>query len=177
MKRLPLLAALPLLCASALSAQPLMSVGYFNGGGDVTAGPGGDIDKLDVRQITHLNYSFGLIYNDEKDETNAALKDPAHLHEIWLSPKVQADLQKLPALRKQNPDLKVLLSVGGWGARVVSPARRRPQKVAPSLFVPRRKSSSNMVWTALTSTGSFRSTAPGDWWPASRLTATTSLPC
>ena len=32
MKRLPLLAALPLLCASALSAQPLMSVGYFNGG-------------------------------------------------------------------------------------------------------------------------------------------------
>ncbi len=44
MKRLPLLAALPLLCASALSAQPLMSVGYFNGGGDVTAGPGGDID-------------------------------------------------------------------------------------------------------------------------------------
>ncbi len=66
MKRLPLLAALPLLCASALSAQPLMSVGYFNGGGDVTAGPGGDIDKLDVRRITHLNYSFGLIYNDEK---------------------------------------------------------------------------------------------------------------
>lgn len=122
MKRLPLLAALPLLCASALSAQPLMSVGYFNGGGDVTAGPGGDIDKLDVRQITHLNYSFGLIYNDEKDETNAALKDPAHLHEIWLSPKVQADLQKLPALRKQNPDLKVLLSVGGWGARGFSGA-------------------------------------------------------
>ncbi|MGK2017286.1 glycoside hydrolase family 18 protein [Klebsiella pneumoniae] len=122
MKRLPLLAALPLLCASALSAQPLMSVGYFNGGGDVTAGPGGDIVKLDVRQITHLNYSFGLIYNDEKDETNAALKDPAHLHEIWLSPKVQADLQKLPALRKQNPDLKVLLSVGGWGARGFSGA-------------------------------------------------------
>lgn len=176
MKRLPLLAALPLLCASALSAQPLMSVGYFNGGGDVTAGPGGDIDKLDVRQITHLNYSFGLIYNDEKDETNAALKDPAHLHEIWLSPKVQADLQKLPALRKQNPDLKSCCRSAA-GARVVSPARRRPQKVAPSLFVPRRKSSSNMVWTALTSTGSFRSTAPGDWWPASRLTATTSLPC
>ncbi|WP_266155028.1 hypothetical protein, partial [Enterobacter sp. HSTU-ASh6] len=24
--------------------------------------PGGDINKLDVRQITHLNYSFGLIY-------------------------------------------------------------------------------------------------------------------
>lgn len=56
MKLLPLLAALPLLCASVVSASALMSVGYFNGGGDVTAGPGGDIDKLDVRQITHLNY-------------------------------------------------------------------------------------------------------------------------
>lgn len=99
-----------------------MSVGYFNGGGDVTAGPGGDIDKLDVRQITHLNYSFGLVYNDEKDETNAALKDRARLHQIWLSPKVQADLRKIPALRQQNPELKVLLSVGGLGARGFSGA-------------------------------------------------------
>ena len=113
MKRLPLLAAFPLLCASVASASTLMSVGYFNGGGDVTAGPGGDINKLDVRQITHLNYSFGLVYNDEKDETNAALKDPAKLHQIWLSPKVASDLALIPTLRKQNPNLKVLLSVGG----------------------------------------------------------------
>lgn len=49
MKRLPLLAALPLLCASVASASSMMSVGYFNGGGDVTAGPGGDINTLDVR--------------------------------------------------------------------------------------------------------------------------------
>ena len=122
MKRLPLLAALPLLCASVASASSLMSVGYFNGGGDVTAGPGGDINKLDVRQITHLNYSFGLVYNDEKDETNAALKDPAKLHQIWLSPKVASDLALIPTLRKQNPNLKVLLSVGGWGARGFSGA-------------------------------------------------------
>ena len=122
MKLLPLLAALPLLCASVVSANSLMSVGYFNGGGDVTAGPGGDIDKLDVRQITHLNYSFGLIYNDEKDETNDALKDASKLHQIWLSEKVQSDLQKIPELRKQNPNLKVLLSVGGWGARGFSGA-------------------------------------------------------
>jgi len=109
--------------AGASTAQAAyLSVGYFNGGGDVTAGPGGDIDKLDVTQITHLNYSFGLIYNGEKDETNAALKDPARRHQIYLSPKVTADLQRLPVLRKQNPELKVLLSVGGWGARGFSAA-------------------------------------------------------
>ncbi|MDM3270992.1 glycoside hydrolase family 18 protein [Citrobacter sp. Ce129] len=122
MKLLPLLAALPLLCASVVSASSLMSVGYFNGGGDVTAGPGGDINKLDVRQITHLNYSFGLVYNNEKDETNDALKDASKLHQIWLSQKVQDDLLKIPQLRKQNPNLKVLLSVGGWGARGFSGA-------------------------------------------------------
>lgn len=122
MKLLPLLAALPLLCASVVSANSLMSVGYFNGGGDVTAGPGGDIDTLDVRQITHLNYSFGLIYNNENDETNDALKDASKLHQIWLSQKVRDDLLKIPELRKQNPNLKVLLSVGGWGARGFSGA-------------------------------------------------------
>ena len=127
MKLLPLLAALPLLCVSVVSANSLMSVGYFNGGGDVTAGPGGDINKLDVRQITHLNYSFGLIYNDEKDETNDALKDAARLHQIWLSPKVQSDVEIIPTLRKQNPNLKVLLSVGGWGARGFSGAAATPE--------------------------------------------------
>ncbi|BBR21280.1 glycoside hydrolase family 18 protein [Klebsiella sp. WP3-S18-ESBL-05] len=127
MKLLPFLAALPLLCVSVVSANSLMSVGYFNGGGDVTAGPGGDINKLDVRQITHLNYSFGLIYNDEKDETNDALKDAARLHQIWLSPKVQSDLEIIPTLRKQNPNLKVLLSVGGWGARGFSGAAATPE--------------------------------------------------
>ncbi|HHG9494416.1 TPA: glycoside hydrolase family 18 protein [Citrobacter farmeri] len=127
MKRLPLLAALPLLCASVASASSMMSVGYFNGSGDVTAGPGGNINTLDVRQITHLNYSFGLIYNAEKDETNAALKDPTRLHQIWLSPKVESDLALLPVLRKQNPQLKVLLSVGGWGARGFSGAAATPE--------------------------------------------------
>ena len=160
MKRLPLLAALPLLCASLASAAPLMSVGYFNGGGDVTAGPGGDINKLDVRQITHLNYSFGLVYNNEKDETNAALKDPAKLHQIWLSPKVASDLALLPQLRKQNPNLKVLLSVGGWG-RVVFLAQRQPKRVARYLFAPRRIVSQygpdGIDWT-----GNIRSTARGD---------------
>lgn len=31
-----------------------------------------NIDKLDVTKITHLNYSFGLIYNNEYKEINQA---------------------------------------------------------------------------------------------------------
>lgn len=131
-KLLPMLVAVQLSMAGAgiAHAASYLSVGYFNGGGDVTAGPGGDINQLDVRQITHLNYSFGLIYNAEKEETNPALQDPSRLHQIYLSPKVEADLKLLPVLRQQNPELKVLLSVGGWGARGFSSAAATPESRA-----------------------------------------------
>ncbi|HGM5489580.1 TPA: glycoside hydrolase family 18 protein [Serratia fonticola] len=131
-KLLPMLVAVQLSMAGAgiAHAASYLSVGYFNGGGDVTAGPGGDINQLDVRQITHLNYSFGLIYNAEKGETNPALQDPSRLHQIYLSPKVEADLKLLPVLRQQNPALKVLLSVGGWGARGFSGAAATPENRA-----------------------------------------------
>lgn len=176
MKRLPLLAALPLLCASLASAAPLMSVGYFNGGGDVTAGPGGDINKLDVRQITHLNYSFGLVYNNEKDETNAALKDPTKLHQIWLSPKVASDLALIPTLRKQNPNLKVLLSVGGWGARGFSGAAAT--KESRAVFI---RSAQEIVdkygLDGIDLDWNIRSTARGDWSRAPLPTGITSPRC
>lgn len=129
-KLLPLLVAVQFGLAGMAHAASYLSVGYFNGGGDVTAGPGGDINKLDVSQITHLNYSFGLIYNNEQEESLAALKDPTRLHQIYLSPKVESDLKLLPVLRKQNPELKVLLSVGGWGARGFSGAAATPESRA-----------------------------------------------
>ncbi|MCS5969508.1 hypothetical protein LNP26_27890 [Klebsiella variicola subsp. variicola] len=137
-----------------------MSVGYFNGGGDVTAGPGGDIDKLDVRQITHLNYSFGLIYNDEKDETNAALKDPASsARDLAVAEGAGGSGKKLPALRKQNPDLGVPLSVGGRGRGF--PARRQAKKPGRCLFSLAQEIVEKYGSDGIDSTGSFRSTAPG----------------
>ena len=168
MKRLPLLAALPLLCASVASASSLMSVGYFNGGGD--------INKLDVRQITHLNYSFGLVYNDEKDETNAALKDPAKLHQIWLSPKVASDLALIPTLRKQNPNLKVLLSVGGWGARGFSGAAATQESRA--VFI---RSAQEIVekygLDGIDLDWEYPVNGAWGWWQASPPTGITLPPC
>ncbi|MGG7176835.1 glycoside hydrolase family 18 protein [Clostridium paraputrificum] len=92
-----------------------------------------DIDTLDVTKITHLNYSFGLIYNEEyKDpamgpETNPDVVvpkdfDPSLLNTIYLPDKVKSDLSRLDELKARNPDLKVMLSVGGWEARGFSDA-------------------------------------------------------
>lgn len=101
---------------------------------------GSDISKIDVTKITHLNYSFGLIYNEEykavKDletgelfgpELNPDVATPQNfrpeqLHTIYLPPKVESDLARLDELKAKNPDLKVLLSIGGWDARGFSDA-------------------------------------------------------
>ena len=60
-----------------------------------------DIHRIDPTKLTHVNYAFGhvtdgLIVVDVKNS-------PAHL-------------AQLQALKAKNPKLKILLSVGGWGA-------------------------------------------------------------
>lgn len=92
---------------------------------------GSDISKLDVTKITHLNYSFGLIYNEEykergpennPDVATPTVFYPEQLHTIYLPPKVASDLTRTDELKAKNPALKVLLSVGGFDARGFSDA-------------------------------------------------------
>ncbi len=57
-------------------------------------------DKLPAERFTQINYAFADI-----EDGKAALGDPA---------RDGKNLRELTALRKRNPDLRIVLSLGGW---------------------------------------------------------------
>ena len=58
-------------------------------------------EKIDIRKLTHINYAFANISSDYKIEMGYPDKDPENF-------------KKLQELKKIAPDLKVLISIGGW---------------------------------------------------------------
>lgn len=73
-------------------------VGYYT---SWSAYSGYTLDKVDATKLTHINYSFANI----NEELKIVLGDPY----IDL-----VNLQKIRELKMVNPNLKVLVSVGGW---------------------------------------------------------------
>jgi len=58
------------------------------------------IDSFDVRQITHLIFSFGHLKGNKLHINNA---------------RDTLTIQNLVAQKTKNPELKIMLSLGGWG--------------------------------------------------------------
>jgi chitinase len=88
-------------------------IGYVNDGYLV------NVTKKDAEMLTHINIAFGLV-EDGKVKTSH-LKNPAHIARI----------------KELNPDIKIVLSVGGWGAGGFSTAVADPagqDKFAESAF-------------------------------------------
>jgi chitinase len=57
---------------------------------------------IDTTRITHVNFAFALIDEDGRAQVHAGA--------------AQARLGDVVALRREHPDLRVLVSIGGWGA-------------------------------------------------------------
>lgn len=72
-------------------------VGYY---ASWAAAQGYEPDQLPAERFTQINYAFAKIVNGA-----AALGDPA---------RDGKNLRELTALRRRNPDLKLVLSLGGW---------------------------------------------------------------
>lgn len=68
-------------------------IGYLHGARGV------DVRDVDAAKLTHVNYAFANVRNDSV---------------VLESPDDPANLARLTALRAGHPDLRILLSVGGW---------------------------------------------------------------
>lgn len=80
----------------------------------ILAGYAGDsvlpqVTATDAVKLTHLNVAFGYVKNDR------------------ISIEHLKNLSQLRVLKSHNPDLQILLSVGGWGAGGFSEAASTPE--------------------------------------------------
>lgn len=91
-----LLFAVVFLLSSVISSSqklPINIIAYYSGGVD-------QIDRYPVEKLTHIIYSFCHMKGNRLNVDNAA---------------DSATIKKLVSLKKKNPSLKVMLSLGGWG--------------------------------------------------------------
>jgi len=100
---------LPILCIMLLGAT---SCGTGNAGKDymVVAYVAGyrnfDFSQIEASKLTHINYAFANIIDGEVMFGTEGIDDTEMNVE---------DIRTLISLRDINPDLKILVSVGGWG--------------------------------------------------------------
>src|SRR5688500_11847584 len=83
------------LIAMRPAAKKYVVIGYVGGfRGEINT------DIIDVKKLTHINYAFVNVQSNRAHLTNLATDS--------------INFRKLNALKKINPDLKILISIGGW---------------------------------------------------------------
>ena len=87
-------------CGGNQSDNEYMVVGY------VAGFRGYDVMKIDAMKLTHINYAFANITGGEVMFGSEAIDNTGRNSD---------DIRRLVALKEINPELKVLVSVGGWG--------------------------------------------------------------
>ncbi len=75
------------------TSKGLNVIAYYSGNGD-------NIDSFEVEKLSHIIFSFCHLKGSRLNVNNA---------------RDTATIQKLILLRKRNPGIKILLSLGGWG--------------------------------------------------------------
>lgn len=81
------------LSVSATAQQPYKIIAYYTGNGET-------IQQYPVNKLTHIIYSFLKMQNDTLTFHND---------------EQRKTLQQLVQLKKTNPQLKIMVSIGGWG--------------------------------------------------------------
>ena len=87
-------------CGRQAAVKEYMIVGY------VAGYRGFDMSKIDATKLTHINYAFANIIDGRVEFDTARIDDTGRNID---------DISKINDLKRVNPDLKVLVSVGGWG--------------------------------------------------------------
>jgi len=89
-----LLIPFSLLVHQAASGQSYVMIGYVTGDGWTK-------EQIQARKLTHINYAFAV------PDSMGGLAP--------MQPKDEANMAALTSLRSVNKDLKILISIGGWG--------------------------------------------------------------
>jgi chitinase len=70
--------------------------------GYIAGWKGVDTTKIDATKLTHINYAFANVVDGKVIEGEGRENDD------------KENLAKLNSLKRINPDLKILISIGGW---------------------------------------------------------------
>ncbi|WP_084120863.1 glycoside hydrolase family 18 protein [Aquiflexum balticum] len=80
----------------ATDAAPYNIIGYIAGWKGV------DLEKIHAQKLTHINYAFANVVDGVVIEGEGRAEQD------------KENLSKLRSLKSTNPDLKILISIGGW---------------------------------------------------------------